>query len=140
MDLHLYPCLACLRIFSLVTSAMSAVLTPPEMAEERTTRVQAPLPSPRLCTQRIELLKMTLNLSSLTDQQKYNDVVASVKNWADLDIMFYITILHDRRHGEPSSDEDTAAPDAGEGHPNKKRPDSAIVGCVSCVLGIHVNI
>ena len=83
---------------------------------------------------------MTLNLSSLTDQQKYNDVAASVKNRADLDIMSYITILHDRRHGEPSSDEDTAAPDAGEGHPNKKRPDFASVGCVSCVLGIHVNI
>ena len=54
--------------------------------------------------------------------------------------MSYITILHDRRHGEPSSDEDTAAPDAGEGHRNKKRPDFANVGCVSCVLGIHVNI
>ena len=111
---------------------MSVVLTPPEMAEENTMRVQAPLPSPRLCTQRIELLKMTLNFSSLTDQQKYNDVVASVKNWADLDIMFYITIHRDRRHGEPSSDEDTA-PDAGEGHPNKKRPDFAILGCVGCV-------
>ncbi len=119
---------------------MSAVLTPPEMAEERTTRLAVPLPSPRLCTQRIELLKMTLNLSTLTDEQKYNDVVASVKNWADLDIMSYITIIHDRYGPMPSSDEETPAPDAGEGPRNKKRLASANDACVSCVLGIHVNI
>ena len=83
---------------------------------------------------------MTLSLSTLTDVQKYNDVVASVKNWADLDIMSYITIIHDRYGPMPSSDEDLDAPDAGQGHRNKKRPDFANVGCVSCVLGIHVNI
>ena len=67
-------------------------------------------------------------------------MVASVKNWADLDIMSYITIIDERYGPMPSSDEATAAPDAGEGHRNKKRPDFANVGCVSCVLGIHVNI
>ena len=119
---------------------MSAVLTLPDMAEERTMRLTVPLPSPRLCTQGLQLLQMTLSLSTLTDSQKYNDVVASVKNWADLDIMSYITIIHDRIDLEPSSDEDTAAPDTGEGHRNKKRPAFANVGFVSCVLGIHVNI
>ena len=83
---------------------------------------------------------MTLSLSSLTDQEKYNDVIASVKNWHDLDIMSFITILAERTHGEPRSDENKAVPDAGEGNRNKKRPGIDNVGCVSCVLGIHVNI
>ena len=119
---------------------MSAVLTLPDMAEERTMRLTVPLPSPRLCTQRLQLLQMTLSLSTLTDSQKYNDVVASVKNWADLDIMSYIEIIHDRYRPMPSADEETPLIDAGEGPRNKKRPDFANVGCVSCVLGIHVNI
>ena len=83
---------------------------------------------------------MTLSLSTLTDSQKYNDVVASVKNWADLDIMSYIEIIHDRYRPMPSADEETPLIDAGEGPRNKKRPDFANVGCVSCVLRIHVNI
>ena len=74
---------------------MSAVLTLPDMAEERTMRLTVPLPSPRLCTQRLQLLQMTLSLSTLTDEQKYNDVVACVKNWANIDIMSYIEIIHD---------------------------------------------
>ena len=119
---------------------MSTVLTLPDMAEEGTTRLTVPLPSPRLCDQRLQLLQMTLSLSTLTDVQKYNDVVASVKNWADLDIMSYIEIIHDRYGPMPSADEETPPIDAGEGPRNKKRPDFANVGCVSCVLGIHVNI
>ena len=119
---------------------MSAVLTPPEMAEEKTTRLAVPPPSPRLCAQRIELLKMTLNLSTLTDEQKYNDVVASVKNWANIDIMSYIEVIHDTYAPMPSSDEETPAPDAGERPRNKKRLASANGACVSCVLGMHVNI
>ena len=83
---------------------------------------------------------MTLSLSTLTDSQKYNDVVASVKNWADLDIMSYIEIIHDRYAPVPSPDEETPPQDVGEGPRNKKRPDFANVGCASCVLGIHVNI
>ena len=118
---------------------MSAVLTPPEKAEERTTRFGVPPPSPRLCAQRLELLKMTLNLSTLTDEQKYNDVVASIKNWANIDIMSYIEVIHDRYGPMPSSDEETPAPDAGE-RPRKKRLASANGACVSCVLGMHVNI
>ena len=74
---------------------------------------------------------MTLSLSTLTDSQKYNDVVASVKNWADLDTMSYIEIIHDRYGPMPSADEETPPPkDVGEGPRNKKRPDFANVGCV----------
>ena len=112
---------------------MSAVLTLPDMAEERTMRLTVPLPSPRLCTQRLQLLQMTLSLSTLTDSQKYNDVVASVKSWADLDIMSYIEIIHDTYGPMPSSDEETPAPDGGERPRNKKRLASANGACVSCV-------
>ncbi len=120
---------------------MSAVPSSPEMAEVWTTRLAVPPPSPRLCTQRIELLKMTLNLSTLTDEQKYNDVIQSVRNWENMDIMSYIEIIHDRFYGPmPSSDEETPAPDAGEGPRNKKRLASANDACVSCVFGSHVNI
>jgi hypothetical protein len=83
---------------------------------------------------------MTLNLSTLTDEQKYNDVVASVKNWANIDIMSYIEIIHDTYAPLPSSDEEAPAPDAGERPRNKKRLASANGACVSCVLGMHVNI
>ena len=83
---------------------------------------------------------MTLNLSTLTDEQKYNDVVACVKNWANIDIMSYIEIIHDTYGPMPSSDEETPAPDAGERPRKKKRLASANGACVSCVLGMHVNI
>jgi len=119
---------------------MSAVPSPPEMVKERTTRFVPPPISPIACAHRVELLKMTLNLSTLTDEQKYNDVVASVKNWANIDIMSYIEIIHDKYGVMPSSDEETPAPDAGERPRNKKRLASANGACVSCVLGIHVNI
>jgi hypothetical protein len=84
-----------------------------DMTKERTTRFSVPPPSPRLCAQRLELLQMTL-LSTLTDVQKYNDVVACVKNWADIDIMSYIKVIHDTYGSMPSSDEETPAPDAGK--------------------------
>ena len=119
---------------------MSAVPSPPEMAEERTTRFVVPPISPVLCAQRLELLKMTLSLSTLTDEQKYNDVVACVKHWANIDIMSYIEIIHDTYGPMPSSDEETPAPDAGERPRKKKRLASANGACVSCVLGMHVNI
>ena len=119
---------------------MSAVLTPPEMAEERTTRFVVPPIPPIICAHRIELVKNILNLSTLTDEQKYNDVVASVKNWANIDIMSYIEVIHDRYGPMPSSDEEAPAPDAGERPRNKKRLASANGACVSCVLGMHVNI
>ena len=111
------------------------------MAEERTTRFVVPPINPIQIPHRLELLKMTLNNSILTDEQKYNDVVACVKNWANIDIMSYIEIIHDTYgHGPmPSSDEETPAPDAGE-RPRKKRLASANGACVSCVLGMHVNI
>ena len=83
---------------------------------------------------------MTLNLSTLTDEQKYNDVVASVKHWANLDIMSYIEIIHDTYAPLQSSDEEAPVPDAGERPRNKKRLASANGACVSCVLGMHVNI
>ncbi len=114
-------------------------MTPPEL-EEGDVRIQVPLLSAHVCTQRIDLLKMTLSLSSLTDQEKYNDVIASVKTWHDLDIMSFITIRAERAHGEPMSDKNKAVPDAGEGNRNKKRAGIDNVGCVSCVVGIHVNI
>ena len=85
-------------------------------------------------------MQMTLSLSTLTDEQKYNDVVACVKNWANIDIMSYIEIIHDTYGPMPSSDEETPAPDAGERPRNKKRLASANGACVSCVLGMHVNI
>ena len=84
-----------------------------DMTKERTTRFSVPPPSPRLCAQRLELLQLTL-LSTLTDVQKYNDVVACVKNWADIDIMSYIKVIHDTYGSMPSSDEETPAPDAGK--------------------------
>jgi hypothetical protein len=118
---------------------MSDVPSPPEMVEERTTRFKMPPISPVLCAQRLELLKMTLSLSTLTDEQKYNDVVACVKNWANIDIMSYIEIIHDT-WDMPSSDEETPAPDAGERPPKKKRLASANGACVSCVMGMHGNI
>ena len=119
---------------------MSAVPSPPEMVEERKTRFVVPPISPVLCAQRLELLKMTLSLSTLTDEQKYNDVTASVRNWTNIDMMSYIEIIHDRYGPMPSADEETPLIDAGEGPRNKKRPDFANVCCVSCVLGIYVNI
>ena len=119
---------------------MSAALTLPDMAEAKTTRLSVPPPSAKLCTQRLQLLQMTLSLSTLSDEQKYNDVVACVKNWADIDMMSYIEFIHDTYVPLSPSDEETPAPDAGERPRNKKRLASANGACVSCVLGMHVNI
>ena len=66
-------------------------------------RMQAPPPAADVCTQRVELLRMILNLSSTTDQDKYNDVIASVQNWHGLDMHAFMQILADRTHGEPKS-------------------------------------
>ena len=118
---------------------MSDVPSPPEMVEERTTRFKVPPISPILCAHRVELLKMTMNNSLLTDEQKYNDVVACVRNWTNIDLMSYIEIIHDT-WSMPSSDEETPAPDAGERPPKKKRLASANGACVSCVMGMHGNI
>ena len=114
MDLHLYPCLACLSIFSLVASATGAMSA--NELPEHDLRIQVPLPSADVCTQRIELSQMILSLSSITDQEKYSDVIASVQKWHDLDIMSFVTILAERTHGEPMSDENKAVQDAGEGY------------------------
>ena len=86
-------------------------MTPPEL-EEGDVRIQVPLPSADVCTQRIELLKMILSLSSITDQEKHNDVIASVQNWHDLDIHAFVNILAERTHGEPRSHENKAVRDA----------------------------
>ena len=101
MHLHLYPCLAYLSIFSLVTSATGAMSA--DELPEPDLRMQVPPPSADVCAQRVELLKMILNLSSITDQEKYNDVIASVQNWHDLDIHAFVNILAERTHGEPRS-------------------------------------
>ena len=112
---------------------MSAVPSPPEMADERTTRFVVPPINPIQIPHRLELLKMTLNNSILTDEQKYNDVIASVRNWTNIEMMSYIEIIHDTYGPMPSSDEETPAPDAGERPRNKKRLASANGACVSCV-------
>lgn len=118
---------------------MSDVPSPPEMVEERTTRFKMPPISPIICAHRVELLKMTMNNSLLTDEQKYNDVVACVRNWTNIDLMPYLELIHDT-WDMPSSDEETPAPDAGERPPKKKRLASANGACVSCVMGMHGNI
>ena len=118
---------------------MSDVPSPPEMVEERTTRFKVPPISPIICAHRVELLKMTMNHSLLTDEQKYNDVVACVRNWTNIDLMPYLELIHDT-WDMPSSDEETPAPDAGERPPKKKRLASANGACVSCVMGMHGNI
>ena len=59
-----------------------------------------------------ELLKMILSLSSITDQEKYNDVIASVQNWHDLYIHAFVNILAERTHGEPRSHENKSVRDA----------------------------
>ena len=82
---------------------------------------------------------MTLNSSTLTDEQKYNDVVACVRNWTNIDLMPYLELIHDT-WDMPSSDEETPAPDAGERPRKKKRLASANGACVSCVMGMHGNI
>ena len=110
MDLHLYPCLACLIIFSLVTSVTGAMSA--DELPEHDLRIQVPLPSADVCTQRIELLKMILSLSSITDQEKYNDVIASVQNYHDSYIHAFVNILAERTHGEPRSHENKAVQDA----------------------------
>jgi len=119
---------------------MSDVPSPPEMVEERTTRFKVPPIPPIICAHRVELLKMTMNNSLLTDEQKYNDVVACVRNWANIDIMSYIEIIHDTYGPMQSSDEETPAPDAGERPRKRKRLASANGACVSCVMGMHGNI
>jgi hypothetical protein len=118
---------------------MSDVPSPPEMVEERTTRFKMPPISPIICAHRVELLKMTMNHSLLTDEQKYADVVACVRNWTNIDLMPYLELIHDT-WDMPSSDEETPAPDAGERPPKKKRLASANGACVSCVMGMHGNI
>ena len=63
-------------------------------------RMQAPPPAADVCTQRVELLRMILNLSSTTDQDKYNDVIASVQNWHDLDMHAFVQMNSVRTEGE----------------------------------------
>ena len=72
----------------------------------------SPPPSADVCAQRAEQLKMILSLSSITDQEKYIDVIASVQNWHDLYIHAFVNILAERTHGEPRSHQNKAVRDA----------------------------
>ena len=80
------------RQLILATGSMSADEVP-----EPDLRMQAPPPAADVCTQRVELLRMILNLSSTTDQDKY------VQNWHGLDMHTFMQILAYRTHGEPKS-------------------------------------
>ena len=64
-------------------------------------RMQVPPPAVDVCTQRLQLLRMILNLSSTTDQDKYNDVLESVQHWHDLDMHAFVQMDADRTEGEP---------------------------------------
>ena len=70
---------------------------------EHYVRLQVPPPAADVYTQRVQLLRLILNLSSTTDQEKYNDVLASVDNWHDLDMHAVEQLNADRTHGEPQS-------------------------------------
>ena len=63
-------------------------------------RMQVPPPAADVCPQRVQLLRVVLNLSSTTDQDKYNDVLESVQNWNDVDMRAFVHMPSVRTEGE----------------------------------------
>ena len=70
------------------------------------------LPSPEVLAERLALIKMIVNLSVTSDEEKYTDVLESVQRWEYADLLAYQEKQKDTPGAEPQSHRNKAVRDA----------------------------